>query len=254
MHRNTDTAIVFSGEYRTFPVCRKTMRFLEQQVPYFDIYVSTWNISTTVNRSDLSDPLKYSNRDSYTRDVAASEIKHSLNQCRAVKIHNFVTHHHTEAPMISHWKWGLDLVKQSGKKYGYILLLRPDLFFSPNSFFDIGKFSLFEKGLGICNGDSCVDAGGIHPVNQTKVLPDTVLFSTADNVFNFVYGFDNAKFCSSKLGWHEYLYSYATVDLNLEIRKIPITGETAIGRFGIDETWTIGEVANLYYRTMQTFQ
>jgi len=217
------------------------MKFLDQQLPHTDVYFSTWNVTTTVNNPQRGDLTNYGSRQDYIRDIPGSEIKHMFGNCRAVKIQDFSKSRNVcdGIPLVKHWRWGLDLVKESGIKYDYILLLRPDLFFSNNSYFNIDLFPQYENAI------------GVDPVPGTAIMTDTILFSTYENIFNFVYNFDANSCIAKKLDWHSCLYDYVVNELKLEIKGIPITGRTSIGRYGITEDWTIDEVEQLYYESMR---
>jgi len=235
MHRTTDTAIVFCGELRTFTICSKTMKFLEQQSPKMDIYFSTSNITTTVNHSETMKTNSLHNR-----DTAGSEIKHMFNNCKDVIIHDSkeISLKRQGIPLIEHWRSGLRMIEKSGLDYGYVLMLRPDLFFSPNSFFDISKFTQYENAI------------GLSYVPPDEFIPDTILFSTYKNISDFIYGYDINKHLGGDQ-WHKYLYSIIK-SLKLDIKEIPITGTTAIGRYGIEEHWTLDQVIDLFTKEMNS--
>lgn len=240
MSNGTDTAVVFIGEFRTFPICRPTMKFLDQQMPKIDVYVSTWDITTTVNNLRRGDLTTYHDRNDYVRDISGSEIKHMFNNCKVVKIQDFseLGDSRYGSPIINHWRWGLDLVRKSGIKYDYVLILRPDLFFSPNSYFNLEKFSLYKNAI------------GTDPKPTEGIMTDTVLFSEYNNICKFIDNFDSEFWHTNKLGWHDALYQYATRELDLSVIELPITGRTAIGRYGIEESWSIDQVESLYQTTM----
>ncbi len=68
-------AVLISGEYRTFPVCRKTMTFLDD--PNVDVYVSTWDKSIIRNTR-----LKIHKED----DITADQIRNDLGRSATILV------------------------------------------------------------------------------------------------------------------------------------------------------------------------
>lgn len=113
-------AVLISGEYRTFPICRKTMGFLDD--PKVDIYVSIWNKSIIQNTS-----LAINIQDEITEKIVSDAI--GKNATILVEpIDCFSTRKYNDK-MIHRWEAGIEMIKSSGVKYESIIIIRPDLFF-----------------------------------------------------------------------------------------------------------------------------
>jgi hypothetical protein len=126
-------AILISGEYRTFPICRKTMTFLDD--PRVDIYFSTWNKSIIKNERLGLD---------INEDVTEERVRNDLGkeavvlvepvECFEERLYN--------SKMIHRWCSGFEMIRSSGKQYDYVMVMRPDLFFNVDNNFDLN--SVFE--------------------------------------------------------------------------------------------------------------
>lgn len=114
-------AVLVSGEYRFFNQCRKTMRFLDD--PRVDIYVSTWD--KTIIQQPLID-LKIV--DDITKQVIYDDVGRSCSIVIDRRDH-FVEKKYN-SKMVFRWKRGLELIKNSGIEYDYMLVTRPDLFYN----------------------------------------------------------------------------------------------------------------------------
>lgn len=115
-------AILISGEYRTFPVCRKTMKFLDD--PTVDIYFSTWDSSHHTHPN-----LGVFHPEKITQDI----IKDAMTGKEIVGLlddSSMFNNHKYNSKMIYKWLSGLELIKASEKKYDAILIIRPDMFFN----------------------------------------------------------------------------------------------------------------------------
>jgi ribonucleotide reductase alpha subunit len=128
-------AVLVTGEYRTFDHARKSMHFLDQ--PNIDVYFSTWDKISTSDKLSGYD----FNKDKNYRIITKKIINRALNIPATVAIQDLVSSEKIKLsgpPLIKTWYLGFDLIRKSGKKYDYVLLTRPDLYFKH------GKFN-FEK-------------------------------------------------------------------------------------------------------------
>jgi hypothetical protein len=114
-------AILISGEYRTFGLCRKTMTFLND--PNIDIYFSTWN-KTIYNVPKLGLYVE--------EEVTTDRINKDLGRSSTIEIepHNLLIEKRYNSKLIHRWKRGIELIKNSGIEYDYVLVVRPDLYFN----------------------------------------------------------------------------------------------------------------------------
>jgi hypothetical protein len=232
MSETPKIAILFAGEYRTFPICRGTMKFLDQEGIDSDIYFSTWNITNT---------------DSGIKEVSELEIQTVMNRPVVVKINdpskfsqspNFIKQIHQR-------KFAVELVKNSGKKYDYVFLVRPDTFFENNSFFKVDEFPVYNDFFGAQS----------VPSNGTG-LSDNIMFSNYDNIVKIIDGItpEEAGGPNHIGGWHGYFQRYVEDRCSLKINTIPIGGNCNIGRFGISKDSTFEQVTVLYFESMGWFQ
>ena len=230
MSENLKIAILFAGEYRTFPICRKTMKFLDQEGIDSDIYFSTWNVTTT---------------ESGTEEVNEAKIQSIVNRPVVVKINDPAEFEHlpTFVRQIYQRKFALDLVKNSGKHYDYIFFLRPDVFFQENSFFKVDEFSTYSDSFG---------AQAI-PMDGSG-LSDLIMFSSYNNIVKLIDGIDpdEANNPDHPGGWHGYFHRFVTDTCALTVKLIPIEGEHNIGRFGISEDSPFEQVTTSYFESMNS--
>lgn len=120
------TAVIVSGEYRTFSICRPTMTFLDHNLT--DIYFSTWPL-TIYNIKRLN----FKKIEKVTNEIIIKDLKKQS----VISLGNFNTCVKDIDPnikMIDRWINGLRLIKESGIKYDKIIITRPDLYFSKNIF------------------------------------------------------------------------------------------------------------------------
>jgi hypothetical protein len=135
-------AILLSGEYRSFNICRPTMTFLDDLD--VDVYVSTWDITHHVRPGiNLSEYEK----------ITENQITQLLGRPATIKIESATIQHtlpkHYNCSMIHRWKYGFDLIQNSGIKYDYVIITRFDLCFDPVYPIDIKKnLHLFIESLG----------------------------------------------------------------------------------------------------------
>lgn len=121
-------AVLISGEYRTFDICRKTMSFLDDE--RVTVFFSTWSSSNNSNSV-----LGYSENRTITKE-------HILETLGNVQVGGVLIDHMVmlnsgfdyptdryNSPMVFRWLRGLEMIYNSGE-YDLIIILRPDLFFN----------------------------------------------------------------------------------------------------------------------------
>jgi hypothetical protein len=184
-------AVLLSGEYRKFDVCRESMSFFLDD-PCTDIYVSTWN-ETHYYRPliDLS----------YTENVKIEQIKKILNKPAIIEIQSIDEHINLKEKrynslMIHRWKRGVELIKNSGVKYDYILITRFDAAFSPLNTQSLRDLFRFKNSLG--TGYS--HGGG---------LQDIFFISSYDNIVKLIDRLSIDEWINADQGdWHTWWYEF----------------------------------------------
>jgi hypothetical protein len=110
------TAIIVYGLYRQFDIAHKSWGFLD----YLDcdVYVSTWNKSK-----------EESTKLNINIDINVTE-EHYTNYFpdAVVDILNQEEHNPAENIILTHWKNGLRLIRESNKQYDQILIIRADAY------------------------------------------------------------------------------------------------------------------------------
>jgi len=123
-------AIIVYGMYREFDIAVKSWKFIND--PAFDFYFSTWNKSI-----QKCQPLGYD----LNEDIVPEMIsKHIPNAVIDIVDENNVEFDFSglgnglinSTKMIYHWKNGLKLIKESGKEYDLVVLMRPDSYMMLN--------------------------------------------------------------------------------------------------------------------------
>lgn len=182
-------AILISGEYRTFGICRKTMKFLDD--PRADIYVSTWNRTFYKNKKLNLDKVEEVNRLRVEADLGRKAV------IRIDPYHIFGNSLKYNSNMIFRWKAGFELIKQSRIKYDYVLVVRPDLFFNTTWPLDLDSISQFDDTLGL--------AWVTHPSKLNDVLFASS-YETMSKLFNdlTVETWNNSSEGDWHVWWHEF--------------------------------------------------
>jgi len=237
-------AILISGEYRTFAICRQTMTFLDDLDN--DVYFCTWNMYRTKNL--------YLNIE-YNEVITEERIRIDLNR-NAEKIiildiddfnssaSNPIIAKIGQRPMIKSWFTGLQLIKDSGKKYDYILVLRPDLFFNIST----EKLNQIAHNL---KANTFYCGHSPNPYDNKINLNDWCFFTEPDILFNLIhenFGNDyvNKCFLEGGVNFHTYFYDYVSNICNIDFLP-PVLENFIICRPQPNiMTW---ELANLYYKT-----
>lgn len=207
-------AIVISGDYRTFDMCRKTMAFIDDLDN--DIYFSTWN-KTNLKNSYL--------RIDYQEDITNEKIQNTINRdIRAITIGDppqFSNWVPNGVNMIDRWYKGLQLVKQTEVCYDFIVLLRPDLFFNVNS--PRGKLSIVSqqwyKHIFYCNTSPMPNSDAINLNDFIMVGSPDILNSIITQELIEDFTKDTLEIPAGRLNWHEWWYQ--RVSKQFEIQRIP---------------------------------
>lgn len=172
------TAVLISGEYRTFDICRSTMTILDN--PDVDVYFSTWNKTMCKNELlgvDINEEITYDRVRAALRRNACILIE-DVNQCVEQKYNS---------KMIHRWKTGFELIRASGVQYDYVLVVRPDLFFDlSNPKLDDLIADVNELQVGWYSNDGllpdCVFGGRIDTVTKLFDRLSVVKWVTASEI------------------------------------------------------------------------
>ena len=112
-------AVLIAGEYREFAIAHKFWSFLKW--PDVDTYFATWDTSITVNYDVVNFP-------PVDEPVLVEDITKFLNpqgidiaKSPPDKLQN------ASAKMLSRWRAGIELLRNSGKQYDRVILIRPDI-------------------------------------------------------------------------------------------------------------------------------
>lgn len=185
-------AVLISGEYRTFGMCRKTMKLLDD--PRVDIYFSTWS------KTAYNVPKVNLHR---VEEVTEEIIRRDLGKAAVIEIESKVpfVEMRYNSRMIHRWKRGMDLIRKSGIDYDYILIMRPDLYFGDHADNEFKTIEHFKYVLGC----------GWYNNEDAEFLNDVMLLSTAKKMFEM---FDALSIwewqTSPNDDWHTWWYSFAS--------------------------------------------
>ena len=171
-------AVIIYGMYREFDIAVKSWKFLNDSD--FDFYFSTWSKSI-----QKCEPLGYD----LNEDVTSKMIsKHIPNAVIDVVNEDDVEFDFNglgpglinSTKMIYHWKNGLKLIKESGKEYDLIVLMRPDSYMMLN---DDGIKKLKECSL----DDRIYGCNFIHITGlKHYFLVDTFFCGTFHNISKLI--------------------------------------------------------------------
>jgi hypothetical protein len=128
-------AVLISGEYRAFDICRPTMTFLDQE--NVDVYISTWDSTHHVSPKIGLDIIE---------NVSSDEISRILNRPAEILVESTEIQKqlrpHYNCNMIHRWKQGIQMIVDSGIEYDYVIVTRFDLYFDPS--FDINISEILQ--------------------------------------------------------------------------------------------------------------
>ena len=122
-------AVLITGDFRGMEWCAHSYEFLLRGS---DVYVSLWDSSSTVHPLDAS--LSYHSGKITAERIRSILANHNVvnvvlepfNESTGWKEHSYVYN----TPLCHRWREGINAIKNSGKKYDMIAVIRPDLFFN----------------------------------------------------------------------------------------------------------------------------
>lgn len=208
-------AVLVFGEYREFDNAVKSWKFLKEF--NCDVYFSTWNKSIQI-KEDLNINL--------IEEITKERIKNHLpNAIISIKNQDDCTFlNGNTQKMFYHWKESFKMMKESGKSYDSIMLLRPDLHFELD---DHTIFNTFDKdNVLYCN--KLINASGYIPP-KPFLLTDTFYYGNYNDMCTFI---DNLEVESSEVNPHKQLYKLTTnlgfktniIDFELYIMRPTLRG------------------------------
>ena len=171
-------AVIIYGMYREFDIAVKSWKFLNDSD--FDFYFSTWSKSIQKCES-----LGYDLNEDVTSEMISKHIPNAVID--VVNEDNVEFDFNGLGPglinstkMIYHWKNGLKLIKESGKEYDLIVLMRPDSYMMLN---DDGIKKLKECSL----DDRIYGCNFIHITGlKHYFLVDTFFCGTFHNISKLI--------------------------------------------------------------------
>ena len=181
-------AILLTGEYRTFDVCRKTMEFLDD--PRTDIYFSTWD-RTIYTRKKVGLACE--------EIVTADRIKATLNKEAVIEIQpwDLISEGRYNTKFIHRLIRGLSLIWETSKKYDYIMVLRPDIFFDEKC--DYPHYSKYKYNMGFA---------WLKPTQQ-GILDDPLFISSYDKMKIFYDALLKNDWNTSEIqDWHKWWFVF----------------------------------------------
>lgn len=206
-------AIVLSGEYRTFSWCRHTMPFIDDLDN--DIYVITWDKSVLKNTYldiDITEDI--------TLEKIKSDVARNITEIEICNSSEYINVFPNQLKMIHCWYKGLQLVKNSGKDYDFIYILRPDMFFNTT----IERMKLneaaekWDKNIFYCD----ISPGAV----EGRINLNDFMFLGSPNILNDLIT-ENLEidFCKDNsavngtLNWHYWWFDLASA--KYEIKRVP---------------------------------
>jgi len=181
-------AVLISGEYRTFSVCRKTMTFLDD--PRVDIYFSTWNTSV------YCVPIINFYKKEY---ITETQILSDLGKQAVIEIEdeNSIGVKKYNTKLIHRWIKGFELIKNSGVEYDYVLIVRPDTFFN-NTNTSLDTIETYSDVVGVTLSDQLL----VSSYKKIKEIFDNL---TTDS-------WVNAKEKNWHIWWDNFMIKHSPID------------------------------------------
>jgi hypothetical protein len=229
LNYNMKVAVLFSGEYRKFDVTRKTMLFLDN--PDVDVYVCTWD-KTVFSSSKIGLNI--------LEEITEEKISQDLKRNSIIRIsnHNKVSSEaRYNTKMVERWVSGFKLIRDSGIKYDYVVIMRTDLFFdkSPTNLDFLKNYS----------GDIAV--AWSHSMVTSKKLADVVF---AASFKNMKFLFDELSVAawnhSIQLDWHSWWYNFI-VQRFPRISDMTELGSFLFCRYWVDHNSNYRDVFNIHH-------
>jgi len=183
-------AVLISGEYRKFNICRSSMKFLDDS--NVDVYVSTWD-KTNYNIPKI--------KKHYNENITFEIIKNDLNRDAIIKIDTLdilstLPNKHS-VPMIYRWKRGIEMIKKSEIDYDYIIITRTDLFFNISKIIESIDFHQFNNTLG-------------SAWSHTGFLNDLFLISNYKKMEELIEKISIDEWVDINEQWHYWWWKYAS--------------------------------------------
>lgn len=184
-------AVLISGEYRAFDICRPTMTFLND--PEIDVYISTWD------KTNYKIPkLNYS----HSEDITYNRIRNDLGRDAIIRIESatLVTDISDKcgATMMHRWKQGFELIQNSNIDYDYIIITRFDLFFDVNWNTKLYDLNRYTNTL----GSAWTSIGKLN---------DVFLISSYQKMKQLIADLSIDEWVqSNEFDWHTWWYRYAS--------------------------------------------
>jgi hypothetical protein len=187
-------AVLITGEYRTFDIAAKTMRFLQDEK--VDVYVSTWNKSFQVNKHlgiDIEESVDLK------RVQAAIHPKKLFGHCIEANLHYRLGHYKYNEPMMHRWKKGLRLILNSGVEYDAIMVVRPDLYFQLDWITHFQGFDQYD----IDGMDANTLYSAWTPAPETRKMDDILFFGKPDVIHKTIGAVSIKEWSDSdEMDWH----------------------------------------------------
>lgn len=214
-------AVLISGDYRTFDVCRPSMIVIDD--PSVDVYFSTWSTTTF-------ELLRYGLKQ--TREITRAHIASILNRPATIAVDDYsVNYGKYSCDMIHRWKAGINLIKQSGTEYDYVVVVRPDLFFDATKPFDLADISRYAKTPGFGWFE--------HPGK----LNDIMFVSSFAHIKTIIDNIDMQSWISADADWHQWWSAYIA---RTGLTPVGILGgRSTIARFWVRPGHTFPDVADI---------
>lgn len=196
-------AVLISGEYRTFGHCRRTMDFLYD--PCVDIYVSTWDSSSYV-----SPKIKLNVTEPVTREHIVNDLRKDATIL--IESQSLVNEVKYSTKMMHRWVTGFNLIKESNKRYDYVIVMRPDLFFNYYYPVDLNNVENYKNSIGV--------AWATDEYISNKKLQDVLFLSTYGNMYKLFDTLDINEWITGDEGdWHTWWFNHCNKTLPIKFAR-----------------------------------
>lgn len=188
-------AVLLSGEYRMFDICRPTMTFLDDSE--VDVYVSTWDTTHHVRPG-----INLSCYETVTEEQIANVLgRQATIQVESVEVQKTLPDHYN-CNMIHRWKQGFQLIQNSGIAYDAIIITRFDLCYDLRWHNQMPNFHYYKNALG-STWTTDDKLGDLFMVSSYNKMTE---FMTALTIEKWVAG--------PNPDWHSWFYEFATTVFN----------------------------------------
>jgi hypothetical protein len=221
-------AVLISGEYRKFDITRKTMTFLDN--PNVDVYISTWD-KTIYSSPKINLTVE--------ELVTEERVLKDMGRPATVKIDTttLINEEKYNSKMINRWLAGWKLIQDSGIKYDYVMITRPDLYFHPVRYFDINNIEQYKDNIGF------VWATSMH----LGKLPDVLFLSCFSSMDMLMKSLTVDLWAdSSETDWHIWWYEHVH-KLFPKILNAEEYSYITFCRYWVNETHTFIDAVNIHH-------